>query len=244
MESATDIKLTIGKQYQKVMERIKQTAHGAGRNPQEIKLVVVTKTQSVNDIQEVIDAGATDLGENYVEEALPKIKALKNNQDINWHMIGHVQSRKAQNVCKYFQFVHSVDSVKIAQRLNQFAGDLGRSLPIWLELNTSGEQSKYGWDISRKEKWIEILPDTEKILTFPRLELLGLMTMPPYSPNPEAARPYYRKLKLFQEFMIHSLKLSNSHGLSIGMSIDFEVAIQEGSTCVRIGQAIFGPRNN
>lgn len=244
MESSTNINLTIGEHYQKVLEQIYETAHNAGRNPQEIKLVVVTKTQSVNDIQEVIDAGATDLGENYVEEAFLKIKALKNCQGINWHMIGHVQSRKAQNVCKYFQIVHSVDSVKIAQRLNRFTGDLGKSLPVWMELNVSGEQSKYGWDITRKEKWKEILPDIEKILTFPRLKLLGLMTMPPYSPDPEAARPYYRKLKLFQEFMIHSLRLSNLHGLSIGMSIDFEVAIQEGSTCVRIGQAIFGPRSN
>ena len=157
-------------------------------------------------------------------------------------MIGHLQSRKAQPACEYFQYVHSLDSVKLAERLDRFAGSMGKTLPGWLEFNASGEESKFGWNIKNEGNWNNVLTEIDKILKLPNLNILGLMTVPPYSDDPETARPYFRHLREFQAFVINQLKPSNFTELSIGMSSDFEIAIQEGSTCVRIGQAILGPR--
>ena len=228
--------------YNKVIERINISARNTGRNPKDIRLVVVTKTQPVEVLRYVMAAGATNFGENYVDEAIPKIQALTNNQTIRWHMIGHVQSRKAQNVCEYFQYMHSLDSVKLAERLNRFAITLDKSLSVWLEFNVSGEASKSGWDIERKEDWENILPDIEKIIALPNINILGVMTVPPYSTDPEASRPLYKRLHKFQQFIVDHFQLTAFNELSMGMSSDFEVAIQEGSTCLRIGQAILGPR--
>jgi PLP dependent protein len=230
--------------YLSVVDRIRKAALNAGRNPENIRMVVVTKTQSIEDIQAVIEAGATDLGENYVEEALPKIFTLKREKIIKWHMIGHVQSRKALPVCKYFQYLHSLDSLKLAEKLNRNATALDISLPVLLEFNVGGEVSKSGWNIGTNENWKDILSDIEKIITLPRINLLGVMTIPPYSSNPENSRSYYQMLRRFQEIVVNEFKLANFADLSIGMSSDFEIAIQEGATWVRIGQAIFGPRNN
>jgi pyridoxal phosphate enzyme (YggS family) len=242
MELGTDRQIIINNNYQQVLERIDKAARNAGRNPEDIRLVVVTKTQPVDVIRILIDAGATDFGENYVEEAEPKIVSLKNNHDLCWHMIGHVQSRKAQNVCEYFQYLHSLDSVKLAERLSRFALVLDKKFPIWLEFNASGEGSKYGWNISEEENWDNILLDIEEILALPNLDYLGVMTVPPYYNDPETSRPYYKQLKKFQKYVINHFKLTGFRELSMGMSSDFEVAIQEGATCVRIGQAILGPR--
>ena len=228
--------------YSRVVDRIGKVARESGRNPDEIRLVVVTKMHPIEVIQAAIDAGATDLGENYVEEAIPKIQALKNIPRLNWHMIGHVQSRKAQSVCEFFQYVHSVDSIKLAERLSRFAIIYNKPLPVWMEFNVSGEQSKSGWDISRNDDWDNIHSELKQIFPLPGLLFLGIMTVPPYSTNPEDSRPYYRQLRKFQEYSIKKLNLVGFTELSMGMSADFEVAIQEGSTCVRIGQAILGPR--
>jgi len=228
--------------YNQVLERINISARNAGRNPEAIRLLVVTKTQPIEVIQYVIDAGATNLGENYVEEAIPKIQALTNNQTIRWHMIGHIQSRKAQNVSEYFQYVHSLDSVKLAERLSRSAITLNKLLSVWMEFNVSGEVSKSGWDIKNKENWENILPDIEKILVLPKINILGMMTIPPYSMDPETSRPHYQRLREFQNYVIDHFQLTDFTELSMGMSSDFEVAIQEGSTCVRIGQAILGSR--
>jgi pyridoxal phosphate enzyme (YggS family) len=239
----TSIKqIIIRNNYNQVLERITKTARIAGHNPEDISLVVVTKTHPVEVIQYVIDAGATDLGENYMEEAIPKIQALAIYKAIRWHMIGHIQSRKAQSICEYFQYVHSVDSVKLAERLCRFAYELGISLPVWMEFNVGGEDSKSGWDINIEENWENILPDIERILALSNLNILGAMTIPPFSSNPEASRPYYQRLRKFQQYLIDHFQLTGFRQLSMGMSSDFEVAIQEGSTCVRIGQAILGPR--
>jgi len=228
--------------YNQVVERINISARNAGRKPEAIRLVVVTKTQPVEVIQYAIDAGAINFGENYVEEAIPKIQALTRNQLIIWHMIGHVQSRKAQHVCENFQFLHSLDSVNLAERLSRFALTLDKSLSVWMEFNVSGEASKSGWDIKNKDNWENILPDIAKILSLPKLNVLGVMTVPPYSQDPEASRPHYQLLREFQEYVIGQFQLTSFNELSMGMSSDYEVAIQEGSTCVRIGQAILGPR--
>jgi pyridoxal phosphate enzyme (YggS family) len=228
--------------YQQVLERIQKSARTAGRDPEDIRLVVVTKTQPVDVIRILIDAGVMDFGENYIEEAVPKIQYLITNKELRWHMIGHVQSRKAQSVCEYFQYLHSLDSGKLAERLSRFALVLDKPLPVLMEFNVSGEETKYGWDISAEENWGNILPDIEKILKVPNLVFLGVMTVPPYSNNPEVSRLYYKQLKKFQKYVINHFQLTDFQELSMGMSSDFEVAIQEGSTCVRIGQAILGPR--
>ena len=234
--------LIIRQNYNQIVERMNNVALTAGRDPDEILLVVVTKTHSVEVIKYLIDDGATNFGENYVEEAIPKIHSLNDNLSLRWHMIGHVQSRKAKDVCENFDYVHSVDSVKIAERLNRFALLFEKSLPVWLEFNISGEQSKSGWDISHTDDWQSALTDIEKITHLSNINILGLMTIPPFSDNEENSRPFYRKLKKFQEFLGNHLPSLGLLGLSMGMSSDFEVAIQEGSTCVRIGQAILGPR--
>ena len=114
----------------------------------------------------LIDAGAIDLGENYVEEAIPKIQALSITKELQWHMIGHVQSRKAEDVCVYFQFLHSLDSVKLAERLSRFAFTMDRILPVWIEFNVSGEESKSGWNILGEDNWENLIPEIEKIFPF------------------------------------------------------------------------------
>ncbi len=233
----------IQQNYVSVVERIRRAAGRAGRDPSDIRLVVVTKTQPVDVIQAVIEAGAIDLGENYVEEAIPKIQALAGNPKIRWHMIGHIQSRKAQEVCQYFQYAHSVDSVKLAERLSRFAHSQIKPLLVWMEYNVGGEESKSGWDITHRENWGNLVPELEKIFSLPDLEFLGVMCVPPYSLDPEASRAYYQLLKDFQSYVRSQLHLNGFTGMSMGMSNDFEVAIEEGSTCVRIGQAILGPRS-
>jgi len=232
----------IQRNYEQVIDRIHKAARAAGRDPATIRLVVVTKTHPLEVVQAVIEAGATDLGENYVEEAIPKIEAMARHTSIHWHMIGHVQSRKAEKVCEYFQYVHSVDSAKLAERLSRFEVERTQRLPIWLEFNTGNEETKSGWNIAQREDWANILPEIEKIISLPGLRLMGVMTIPPYSSNPEDSRSYYRKLKEFQRYLIERFKILDFTELSMGMSGDYEVAIQEGSTWLRIGQAILGPR--
>ena len=229
--------------YHRVQEWITKAAVNAGRNRESIRLVVVTKTHPIEVIQAVLEAGASDIGENYVEEAIPKMQSVGDKHGINWHMVGHVQSRKANDVCQYFQYLHSLDSVKLGERLSRCLVELNKSLPVWLEFNVGGEESKSGWNISTDENWFHLLPDIEKIISLPKLELLGVMAIPPFSNNPEESRPYYRRLRKFQEYIIDHFQLTDFKELSMGMSGDFEVAIQEGSTCVRIGQAILGPRS-
>ena len=234
---------SIRNKFNAVVDRVNRAATRAGRTPAEIQLVVVTKTHPVDVVKSVVEAGATDLGENYVEAAIPKIQALSSYRNIRWHMIGHIQSRKAQDVCGYFHYVHSLDSVKLAERMSRFAGSRAEPLPVWLEFNVGGEETKSGWNISHRGDWGSVLPDLERVFILPNLKYVGAMCVPPYSSNPEDSRPYYRQLCEFQQYIRDHFSLVGFTGLSMGMSGDFEVAIQEGSTCVRIGQAILGPRN-
>jgi PLP dependent protein len=233
----------IQENYLRVVDQIAKTALNSGRNPNDIRLVVVTKTHPIDLVKATVDAGATNIGENYVEEALPKIMSLNNVDGLHWHMVGHVQSRKAALVCEYFQFLHSLDSLKLAIKLSKSAVELKSILPVMLEFNVGGEVSKSGWDIRIEENWKKILPDIGNIIALPGLDLIGVMTIPPYSEDPEASRPHYRKLRRFRDFIANYFQMSGFMELSMGMSNDFEVAIQEGSTWVRIGQAILGPRS-
>jgi pyridoxal phosphate enzyme (YggS family) len=228
--------------YQRVLERIDRAAASAGRDPQDIRLVVVTKGHPVRVVREAVQAGASLLGENYVEEALPKIQACSDLPGLEWHMIGHVQSRKAQEVSEHFPWVHSVDSLKLARRLSHFSAHYGRSTRVLLECNVSGEETKFGWTASDPSAWKQLLPEFEQIAHLPNLNVTGLMTIAPFLPDPEDARPFFRRLRALRDYLSQCIPDVSWNDLSMGMSADYEVAIQEGATLVRIGQAILGPR--
>jgi len=233
---------TIHMNYQRVLEGIERASRVAGRDPSQIRLVVVTKEQPLEKVHAVIAAGARHLGENYVEDAIPKIRSFANREDLSWHMIGHVQSRKARLVCENFDWIHSVDSVKLATRLNNFSDELNRKLPVLIELNVSGEESKFGFPAWADKQRSELKEQVSQLVLLPNLVLCGLMTIAPYSLDPEAARPYYRRLREFQERLFNAYPQVNWRELSMGMSRDYEVAIQEGATVIRVGEAILGTR--
>lgn len=232
----------ITENYEKVQSQILEAAKRARRSDEDIQLVVVTKGHPVEAVRNVIKAGARRLGENYVEAAAPKIEQLKSLMDIEWHMIGHIQSRKAREVCENFDYVHSLDSVKLAGRLHRFAAELGITLPVLLECNVSGEGTKYGFPIWRKAELPEFFVQVAEIISLDHLAVHGLMTMAPYFEDAEKARPYFRQLKLLQNTLSKQFPEADWRELSMGMSGDFEVAIEEGATLVRIGTAIMGSR--
>jgi PLP dependent protein len=234
----------IADNYHKILERIHTAAHKVGRDPAEVRLVVVTKGHPIQSIMEVVDAGAQFLGENYIEEAQPKIETLSERPEIVWHMVGHIQSRKARLVCEYFHHIDSVDRVKLANRLDRFAGELGRTLPVLLECNVSGESSKFGFAAWDEQRWPELLSVIEKVVRLNSLQVCGLMTMPPFLPSPEQVRPYFIRLARLKDYLNDNLDQIDWNELSMGMSNDFEVAIQEGATMVRVGTAIMGARNS
>lgn len=234
--------LTIRSNYQRVLERIARAALAVGRDLDSVQLVVVTKGHPLNVVEEAIKAGARTLGENYVQEGVSKILALTGQNGVEWHMIGHIQSRKARLICEHFSFVHTIDSLKLATRLNRFAGEQRRQLPVLVECNVSGERTKYGLAVWNEDTWNDLLPFFSQIQNFSNLHMRGLMTMPPFFSDPEMARPYFRRLRGLREFLAKSFPQTRWIDLSMGMSTDFEVAIQEGATLVRVGQAILGPR--
>ena len=204
--------------------------------------MVVTKSHPVAQIAELIELGVQDVGENRVEEALFKQQILADQPHLNWHMIGHVQSRKAADVCGHFSLVHSVDRVKLANRLNRRAEDLGIVVPVLLQFNVSAEETKSGWQASIPGRWPELLPELEAVLQCSHLAVQGLMTMAPYSTDPEAARPYFARLRELREYFAVRFPQHRWNQLSMGMSGDFEPGIEEGATIVRIGTAILGER--
>lgn len=232
---------SIKQNYERVLEKIDVAAQSVGREGSSIKLVVVTKGHPIEAVAEAISAGASILGENYVEEAILKIEAFPHWSG-EWHMIGHIQSRKARQVCEYFDYVHSLDRLKIARRLNRFAQERGIVLPVLLECNVSGEGSKYGWPAWEVDRWSELLDDIGQILELPHLQVHGLMTMPPYPKDPELSRPYFIRLRELRSFFEGHFPSVDWTELSMGMSADYEIAIQEGATLVRIGTEIMGPR--
>jgi pyridoxal phosphate enzyme (YggS family) len=222
-----------------VRERIASAARRAGRKPDEIALMAVTKTQPPERIREAYEAGLRIFGESRVQEFAGKVDTLRDLKAAEWHMIGHLQTNKAAKTAELFRAVDSVDSLKLAEKLDAAARALGKKLDVLIEINVGGEAAKSG-----------VAPDSlalEELLTAAsRLEALafrGLMTVPPFTDNPEGARPYFRKLRQLRD-VISARKLPGiaMDELSMGMSHDFEVAIEEGSTCVRVGTAIFGER--
>jgi PLP dependent protein len=203
----------------------------------------VTKTQPPDVVRATYDLGLRHFGENRVSEAETKVGLLP--RDVTWHMIGHIQSRKAKRVVPLFQMIHSVDSFKIAQRLDRDCAGLPDPLPVLLECNVSGEESKYGFAASN---WTEdaaegraLLTTVERCLALPHLRIQGLMTMAPIVTDPEQTRPIFARLRRLRDEMAAHFDQLDWHHLSMGMTDDFEVAIEEGATLVRVGRAIFAP---
>ena len=229
--------------YHQVIEKIDRAARSSGRDAGEVKLVVVTKGHPVTVVHDAVAAGLRTFGENYAEEGITKMDACPEEVDLEWHMVGHVQSRKARPVSERFHWVHSLDSIKLANRLDRFAGEFGRRLPVLLECNVSGERTKYGWHAWREETWESLSSDLAPILALSNLSVRGLMTMAPFLPDPEAARPYFQRLRRLRDFLADRFPETQWSELSMGMSDDFQVAVQEGATMVRIGTAILGVRS-
>ena len=232
-----------------VQERIAEAAQRAGRDPAEVTLVAVAKTFPPEAVVAAYHAGVRHFGENRVEEGAAKIPAVHaaiTGPRPAWHMVGHVQSRKAEAVVAHFDYVHSVDRLKIALRLSRFAQEAGRTLPVLLECNVSGEETKFGFDLRGWEhdeaRRSAFFAAVEEILALPGLSVQGLMTMAPLVADPETVRPVFVSLRALLDALRERLPAHGWRHLSMGMTDDFEVAIEEGATLVRIGRAIFGRR--
>lgn len=219
--------MSIEQNLKDVLQRIERAAERAGRSPQDVTLVAVTKTLPASAVESAFRAGIRHFGENRVQEAEPKMRQLAHlTPRPAWHLVGHLQTNKANTAIQIFDIIHSVDSVRLAQTLSRHAQ---RTMSILLEVNVSGEGSKYGFTVA------ELAPALEQIVGLPNLRVEGLMTVAPVVADPEQVRPVFRRLR----------EMAQGAGLkqlSMGMSDDFEVAVEEGATLVRIGRAIFGER--
>ncbi|ABF43204.1 Protein of unknown function UPF0001 [Candidatus Koribacter versatilis Ellin345] len=228
--------MSIAENISGIRRRIETAAKHAARNPVEIALMAVCKTKPADAIREAYAAGQRLFGENRVQEFATKAPLLSGLSDARFHMIGHLQSNKSKAAAELFSAVDSVDSLKLAERLNAAARDLGKTLDILIEINVGGEEAKSGMPPESPE----VLQILEHAKEWQNLRMRGLMTVPPFTEDPEGARPYFRTVRELRDSM--ALKGFALDQLSMGMSHDFEIAIEEGSTCVRVGTAIFGER--
>jgi hypothetical protein len=227
--------MSIADNLARIQERINRAALRCSRQPEEIRLVAVSKTVPLERIREAVSAGATILGENYIQEAREKIALIGTEPE--WHFIGHLQSNKARIAAELFSLIHSVDRMTLAQELNKEAARKKKILPVLIQVNISGEETKSGIDAAGTRQLVQ------QAALLPHLSIQGLMTMPPWFENPEKARPYFIALrKLRDELAGEKIPNVSLKELSMGMSGDFETAIEEGATLVRIGTAIFGER--
>jgi pyridoxal phosphate enzyme (YggS family) len=229
----------LAKNAANIRERIASAAARAGRSPESITLMAVSKTVGPERIRAAYDAGLRVFGENRVQEFADKSGKLAELKDAEWHLIGHLQSNKSRKAAELFHAVDSVDSLRLAEKLDQAAGQSGKVLAVLIEINIGGEENKTGLAVDS--------PELEQLLQaasrLEHLQIRGLMTVPPYTEDPEGARPYFRKLRELRDTIAaRRLPAVEMAKLSMGMSHDFEVAIEEGSTCVRVGTAIFGAR--
>lgn len=221
----------------RVQERIANAAVRVGRKPEEITLVAVSKTHPVAAILEAIFAGLNHFGENRIQEAAEKNPAF--NQSVHWHLIGHLQTNKVKQAVSLFEMVQSVDSVRLARVIGEHSFKSGKSMPVLVEVNTSSEQTKFGAD---PEETLDVIAE---IASLRGVELQGLMTIGPFTGKPEDARPCFRKLVQIKDEAIRTgIPHDKMKYLSMGMTSDFEIAIEEGANIVRIGSAIFGERKN
>ena len=219
----------------RVREKISRAAERAGRCAEDITLIAVSKTFDSATVQQAVDAGARDLGENRVQEAISKVGVVSG--DVRWHLIGHLQSNKARQAVEAFDVIHTIDSSQLAERLDRIASEIGRRPDVLVQVDLAHEQTKSGADET------ELLAIIEALDSARNLELRGLMTLPPFFDSPELARSYFRRLREILDGLNRTRtterKLSE---LSMGMSHDFAAAIEEGATMVRVGTAIFGSR--
>ena len=212
-----------------------QASKKAGRDPGRIKLVAVSKTVEPARIRDAIEAGVTILGENYIQEARRKIEEI--GHGVQWHMVGHLQSNKSKYAVTLFDYIHSVDSISLAREIDRRAAQKGRSIRALVEVNLSGEASKFGIG---PDEAMELI---RQIASLKNVFIEGLMTMPPYFDDPEKARPYFIRLReLRDRIQAEGVEGVQMDELSMGMSGDFEAAIEEGATMIRVGTAIFGER--
>jgi len=232
--------MSIAENIAAVRERVAAAARRAGRNPEDIALMAVSKTFPPDAIREAYAAGQRLFGENRVQEFAAKAAELRDLPDIQWHMIGHLQSNKTEKAAELFAAIDSLDSLRLARRLNESAGHQGKFLPVLIEINVGGEAAKSGV-AAGSDELEQILQAAPQLK---HLEIRGLMTVPPFTDDAGEARPYFRRLReLREQIAARHLPKVAMDVLSMGMSHDFEVAIEEGSTCVRVGTAIFGQRN-
>jgi pyridoxal phosphate enzyme (YggS family) len=227
--------MTIAENLLEVKNSIAAAARRAGRDPAEVRLVVVSKTVPVERLKEAVEAGQHLFGENYLQEAQPKIAAL--GDEVTWHFVGALQTKKAKGVVGLFDVIHSVDRLKLAQALDQAAAKRGLIQDILIQVNLAGEETKSGVE---PEEAAGLL---KEIVKLPHLRVTGLMTMPPWFSDPERVRPYFRALRELRD-RLRELSITDSplSELSMGMTGDFEVAVEEGATLLRVGTAVFGER--
>ena len=218
---------------EQIRERVHRVCKAAHRDPDDITIMAVTKTIRPEYVKQAVESGIRVFGENRVQEAIEKIPLCPGN--INWHFIGHLQSNKARAAVSHFDMIHSIDSWKLLEVVNAAAREQGRTLPVCLQVNVAGESSKYGFAPDA------LSASLERTCELGNVDILGLMTIPPFMPDPSEARPHFRRLCELREMARtdHGLSLDV---LSMGMSRDFEIAIEEGATCIRLGTSLFGER--
>lgn len=224
---------TVKDNLETINKKIKEAALKVNRDPQEIKLVAVTKTATLEQIKEAINEGVKIIGENKVQEAKEKYQVL--TTEVKWHLIGHLQTNKVKYAVEIFDLIHSVDSIKLAKEIDKRSVQFKKTIDVLIEVNISGEETKYGYNPEKVEAFLK------EISEFSGIRVRGLMTIPPISKNKEEVRPYFRRLReLSERIRDKNIKNIKMDYLSMGMTDDFEIAIEEGANMVRIGRGIFG----
>lgn len=234
--------MSVAENLARVREQIHSAARRAGRSPDEITLVAVSKTFPVEAVLEAYAAGARDIGENRVEEAGEKIPAVNRQlgrEPLRWHLIGHLQRRKARDAAALFDMVQSIDTLRLAETLSRHAAQAGKQVPVLLQVNIGSDPQKFGF---APEPRGDLIREMEKLLALEGLRVGGLMTIGPLVSTAEQARPFFRALRELRDELARRYPNAQWHELSMGMTDDYAVAIEEGATFVRIGRAIFGQR--
>ena len=230
--------MSIQDNYNEIMKRKDAAAVRSGRNPEDVTLIAVTKTHPAEALNEVIDAGATDIGENKVQEVLEKYDDVK---PVRWHLIGHLQTNKVKNIIDKVVMIHSVDSLHLAKEINKRAAAIGKTMDVLIQINSAMEESKSGIAAADLKELVEQIVDECS-----NVRIRGIMCIPPIAQTPEDNRPYFKEARLLLDEMKkwnYPVERFLPTELSMGMSGDFEVAVEEGSTIVRVGSSIFGARN-
>lgn len=228
--------MSIAENVERVRQRIQVACRRSGRAVEDVRLIAVSKTKPAEAVRQAYAAGLREFGENRVQEAAAKRQELE-GLDAAWHLVGHLQSNKAKQACQLFDCIQSVDSLHLAEKVDSAAAALGRKMPVLIEVHLGEEASKFGVEESN------LVQLAEQVGALPSLELRGLMTLPPFFDDPENVRPFFRRLReLAGRIAARNLPGFHMRELSMGMSHDFEVAIEEGATIIRVGTAIFGGR--